>query len=603
MKNLSIISLFLTLVFLLSACAGLGGSTAQTSSAETNPVTGDPDNGGGDAPTGTSLDDRLSAFAVVCEADAYGVVEESVTDLLAALSAKTGKTHQKIKDTSETGVPCEFLVGDVDRPETKLVKASLQAGDYAVQTVLSDTTIKVVLVGYNDKLTQAAVETFLEKLEKGEAIESDGRYKTVNCLKNYYDPYKSFTIDISDPTVIFQAQKEDTHWGHYQFPRIYHTSTGAIYTSWSYHNDSIYEFETPGRAEASYATSADGGKTWSLDTANGAIVYDPNKALMSNGRYFMGFSSNKSYYEIDREVIAKYTPAIPVAKGAKIYLADEVEEYTFNLSGREMDPETGATYSFRATVNWPYMPLPVFYSPKTGNYTYVYPTENYFTLSNYTGIIAADDGLYFCMYTMGVDSKTGNAGRYSGHYSVFVFHSSDCGRTWNYKSQVGMTTKIYTEVNVNNNCEGFTEPTITVMPDGSFVMLLRTGSNLPSYIVRSTDHCQTWSEPVKFDAFGVFPQLLTLDCGVTLAAYGRPKLHLRATSDTKGLDWEDPIEIPLHEDPNSTDWNTKSCFYPFFLRIDETTAMMIYSEFLLPNADGQPRKAILVRTIKILPSD
>ncbi len=610
MKKLSIVSLLLALIFLLSACAGLGGSTAQTSGAETNPVTnpvtdpvtGDPDNGEGDAPTGTPLDDSLSTFAVVCEKGAYGRVETSVTDLLAALSAKTGKTHQKIEDTSETGVPCEFLVGDVDRPETKLVKASLQAGDYAVQTVLSDTTIKVVLVGYNDKLTQIAVNAFLEMLENGEATEADGSYKTVNCLKNYYDPYKNFTIDISDPTVVFQAKNEDTHWGHYQFPRIYYTNKGAIYTSWSYHNDSIYPGETPGKAEASYATSTDGGKTWNLNTSNGAIVYDEDKVLMPNGRYFMGFSHNKGYTEMDFSTLSKYTPLVPASADGSVvvYRAEDVKEYKFAISGREMDPETGASYSFRATVNWPNMPLVVHKSQTSGLYTYVAPTERYFTLSNYT-VIAGDDGLYFCMYIQGPDAKTGQATRFSGYYSIYVFHSPDCGRTWNYKSQVGMTARLFSEANAKGGCEGFDEPTMTIMPDGSFVMLLRTGANNPSYIVRSTDNCETWSTPVKFDSCGVFPQLLTLDCGVTIAAYGRPDLYVRATSDVKGLDWEDHIEIPLSASPNGSGW--ESCFYPFLLEIDETTAMMIYSEFYLPNADGQPRKAIIVRTIKVVPNE
>jgi len=74
---------------------------------------------------------------------------------------------------------------------------------------------------------------------------------------------------------------------------------------------------------------------------------------------------------------------------------------------------------------------------------------------------------------------------------------------------------------------------------------MRTGCNHPSYIARSTDKCRTWSKPQRFDDIGVFPQILPLTCGVTLASYGRPRLKIRATSDPAGMHWEAPVELPL----------------------------------------------------------
>ena len=100
------------------------------------------------------------------------------------------------------------------------------------------------------------------------------------------------------------------------------------------------------------------------------------------------------------------------------------------------------------------------------------------------------------------------------------------------------------------------------LPDGSISILLRTGGNNPSYIARSTDGCKTWTKPKIFDSNGVLPQILTLKNGITLASYGRPILKVRATSDPSGIDWEEPIVLPLTEstDPreNEKPWEKDS---------------------------------------------
>ncbi len=174
-----------------------------------------------------------------------------------------------------------------------------------------------------------------------------------------------------------------------------------------------------------------------------------------------------------------------------------------------------------------------------------------------------------------------------------MFRSTDCARTWEYISQVQANEEMFTR---SPSCEGPCEPMIRRMPDGSVVMLIRTGSDNPSFITRSTDGCRSWSKPQRFDDIGVLPQLIPLDCGVTLAAYGRPVLKLRATSDPCGMRWEDPTELPLSA-PDGTDKWSKSCFYTGFLALNEREALLVYSDFQYPNADGIGVKTILVRRI------
>ena len=142
-----------------------------------------------------------------------------------------------------------------------------------------------------------------------------------------------------------------------------------------------------------------------------------------------------------------------------------------------------------------------------------------------------------------------------------------------------------------------------LMPDGSVIILMRTGGGLwdraegvPLYMVRSEDGCKTWSTPKRFDKMGVFPQIFTYRCGVTIATYGRPGMALRATSDPSGREWNDPIEIPLSDGP---EW--RSCYYTNLLELDDTTALLIYSDFHRPLPDGKGEaRAITVRTVKVV---
>ena len=134
-----------------------------------------------------------------------------------------------------------------------------------------------------------------------------------------------------------------------------------------------------------------------------------------------------------------------------------------------------------------------------------------------------------------------------------------------------------------------------VMPDGSVVMLIRTGNPGPSYITRSTDNCKTWSETVKFDDVGVLPQIMTLGCGVTIASYGRPGLYVRATSDPAGLDWKEPLTLGLT--------TGQSCCYTSMVPLDDYTALLVYTDHTYPNEKGERVRTVLVRTVTVVVDD
>jgi hypothetical protein len=115
---------------------------------------------------------------------------------------------------------------------------------------------------------------------------------------------------------------------------------------------------------------------------------------------------------------------------------------------------------------------------------------------------------------------------------------------------------------------------------------------------------KTWSKPQIFDDIGVLPHLQPLKCGVTLASYGRPILKVRATSDSSGMQWQDPIRIPLSCNDVPNNWNgSNSCFYTGMIEYSDNEALLVYSDFNCKNQQNETVKTILCRKITVVFDD
>jgi hypothetical protein len=203
--------------------------------------------------------------------------------------------------------------------------------------------------------------------------------------------------------------------------------------------------------------------------------------------------------------------------------------------------------------------------------------------------------LWCATYKPGADPKTGV---YSGKGGAFILRSDDDGESWRcvgyirYEGDIEKDKFAYMR-------DGFSEPSIEFMDDGSMICLLRTcgvfGGTTewgPTYLARSFDEGVTWSRPEYFADRGALPQLLKLDCGVTLAVITRPGIYVYA-SDDNGYTWDVKLEIMEDSDRSiianevpqrANFWQyAGSCCNCTILPIAENKALLAYSDFYYPD--------------------
>ena len=410
-----------------------------------------------------------------------------------------------------------------------------------------------------------------------------------------------FILQFEAPSVAYYGKEEDTAWGQHTFPGLTRTTDGLIRLGWQYGEDRV------GATAVGFSkASANGGKSWVPAASTTAMP----KWKMADGTYFMGFASAGTTTMFST---SKYTPDVTWGSNkrfmAEDFIGDEqAEKYkVISLQSRIYDPETKENTTIDSVLNWPWAGVHVY----PGNITYT--LSGVFGLSGGNVISTADGTLYTCIYCGGFDSDAETREEAIANISdpsksnIYVFESTDNARTWNYVSQILSTeerrARSVAVEGTSSGDEGYTEPKMIEMPDGSFFMLLRTGSSRTLFYSVSTDNCRTWSEPAAFDECGVLPQLLRLENGMTIASYGRPTLYVRATNDPTGQEWADHVEIPLCNDMALSKYMQKGCFYTGLLALDEDSFLICFTDFNYPNKDGVPVHTVLTRRVHVVMKD
>jgi len=378
-------------------------------------------------------------------------------------------------------------------------------------------------------------------------------------------------IVLGDPVVVAQGPVEVQDWGPYQFPVMERLADGRIHLQHHLERDSAKDYGLP----VAHHLSGDNGCTWQ-PVAAGAV---PDGLRLPNG------DDLKTVVLRPRPAGELRLPeyavmAVGAYGGQKFYhfrLRDLPEELQDGYHFARRAAGTDAWREEAATVHLPGE------LRRIQEGVLVFPWFWRFQL-------APDGSLWGLEYT-----RREHCGTIYNWHPVFL-SSVDNGHVWDMQGEILPEPDAAVDP-LWAVRDGFSEPGITFMPDGSVFCLIRTtdGNGIgPLYWSRSTDNGKTWIHPRFFDRLGVWPQLVTLADGVTLAAYGRPGVYVRATGDPSGLAWVDPVTVLAPGEIGKD-----SCSYTALLALDAHSALLAYSYFKYPDGNGNPRKTILVRTVRV----
>ena len=390
------------------------------------------------------------------------------------------------------------------------------------------------------------------------------------------------TITMGEPVTVALAPPEIRDWGPYQFPGLARLPDGRIQVSFHVEADSATAYGLP----PACAVSSDEGHTWTLlpreaAGSGAAMSWQSPPLLLSNG-------DRVSVKQLrSRPVTGLHLPERPIA----VFPSYGVTHAYYRVEDLPVECSAGwQLYRLKAGGNVAEAEQAKMRIP--GEVRCV--TEGLLTFPWFNQMFLAPDG---SVWSVNYDHRIA-AGRLQDKICAKILRSTDNARSFDLWSEITYRPDPAADPKADQR-DGFTEPTVCFMPDGSVLCLLRTtdGNGVgPMYGARSTDNGRTWSKPAVFDDLGVWPQILTLKNGVTLAVYGRPGLYVRATSDPAGLRWGERVAV-VEPGPIGTD----TCSYAALLPMSDDTALAAYSEFNLPGADVKPCKGIRVRKVTAKP--
>lgn len=431
-------------------------------------------------------------------------------------------------------------------------------------------------------------------------------------------------LEVGKELLIVQGMTpEEDPWGAYQFPHPYRLADGRIAVAVHVDADDIKSFGKENRwfissdnGESFEETSPDIDAQCGTLLANGDKLYFPPESGFSVSNYkdtlfayrTPGYDMNKraeegtlplpdgitAWWGGSTTIKAYNADRLPPSLGQKVWKAKLVKA------------ADNSVHEINVNVNWPYLTRVVFSSRKFDNILKpIFPRGP---------VRRGPDGALWLTTYSGEGHLNPENGQYSPYYSAELFRSADEGMNWQLHAHMEYPAdgKKYPYLS-----GGFSDSDIEFMPDGSIVWFFRSawyGSTTwewaPMYMSRSTDMGKTWSEPEKFAFTGILPRLCRLGCGTTLICYARPGIFVQATCDDTGTVWSDPVTVMTPEDrshlanvkvenPTFHQWDG-ACNNPELLALDDHTAMLFYSDFYYPDAEGTKRKSILCRKITVV---
>jgi len=390
-------------------------------------------------------------------------------------------------------------------------------------------------------------------------------------------------IDLSDPTLIaessFVNEPGVDRWGFYQFPQLSRLLDGRVAVTFHINADSASAY---GKAalEPNRGVSSDEGKTWarveSNDPEAGLLLPNGERLLVANP------AVTPQAHEINSYDLPPERGTVIGTYGQQPYVCYRHDELPSELQGvpsARMSEGAAIWEMERARLD----------DPKLLRFS----TEGVFPVTCWGDVhLMPDNALVAVVYPSRIE---GNSFR---QMHTVCYRSDDNGNSWQTQGRM-LYQPDKTADPLADKRDGFTEPTCALLPDGEMVAVLRTtdgNGDGPLYLSRSENEGLDWSAPRVIRQNGALPRLLRLGNGVLVMSTGRPGADLSFSIDGRGEEWSEryPL-VPVEGLGNQDD----SCGYTSMLALDDDSFLITYSWFKKPTAEGQTRKAILVRHVKV----
>jgi hypothetical protein len=383
-------------------------------------------------------------------------------------------------------------------------------------------------------------------------------------------------IDLSDPIVAAVSAPNETRWGFTQFPALSRLPDGRILLCYADAEDAS---ETHGNT-APALVSVDEGETWVAFAGEPNPVRPHYAITQADEGEFFAIPSIR-YFDVKKAEITLPEPVAEAFVYGPLYTyraADfpvEVLEHFRWLDSKRWNPSSGewvdekVEYETRDLLVWrrkdsDLLPRTFFERP---------------AIRHRGEILYADYRVRYALKDGQVPAKGGTD----------LMASKDNGHSFEHRGVVGIDRD-------GNDLMG--EPTLAETSEGNLVCVIRKADHeqKPMAVTRSDDGGRTWSEPLEFCEFGVFPCLQKLAAGPLVLSYGRPGVHIRISSDGNGRDWTAPVTL-IPGDPAET--GRYSCGYTSLLELADDSLLIAYSDFEHRDSEGTKRKAILTRKVTV----
>jgi hypothetical protein len=391
-------------------------------------------------------------------------------------------------------------------------------------------------------------------------------------------------VAMEPPVLVDQAPPELTEWGRWRLPYVSRLPDGDLALTFQIGRDHYCDqgLELP------MFRSRDQGRTWRRDAwphpgFRGFPVLSP----VHEGEQWC-FSSVRGI-EYDRERMPKPVAdwsgcALPFPMYRLADFPEDVQRWYRDLRALRWSPATKRwseellDYDHRGQLVFAYddtaQQIPGLWGQKT------YFQAPVVRLGS--ELLHAD---YWTQYL-------GEDGRVPLAFECSLMVSQDNGRSWRRRGTLAIAGR----------GQALVEPMITATPSGDLVGVIRVDGvpNHPMALVHSRDQGRTWSEMLALHGYGVFPQLLQLENGVLVLAYGRaPGTRLSFSLDG-GRSWTAPTMLLEESEELTNRWRC-SCGYTSLTALDSDRFLVAYGDRNRRNAQGQPAKAILTRRIAVTP--